>query len=266
MSELAERGNELVSHISRLFEEYTEAPDSAVSELEDTFGEYVDDVSRLEETATQAREIANENTDDIEFTKKSLWDFEDAVMGDWDPSRPRFEERSIVDQIDDLEDDIEDATPGVDGGETTLHDTVSPLEEVTGFDEREALENLTSNQQRARKIALDIPKIATSAEAGYVIKSKKLNQELTKMMGRRPNNNDTKRVRDFLDDLGKNHVDVVDHRGEKMIVVEKAYARSLGEESYAPEDSLVVQHPNHWRDMAELRPSGNPDTRASGAA
>lgn len=176
--------------------------------------------------------------------------------------------KNLKGTVDDVEATIEDATMGVEASKTTLQNTLltdSPLEQVTGLTEQEAMQNLSSNQFRARTIAMNIPAIAKSAEAGYVIDNSTLRSELTKIKGERPNDNDVKRVRDFLNDLGKDHVDVVDHRGSKMVVVEKAYAKQLGRTSYSPEECLVVEHRNNWRDMLELQASSNGSTQASAA-
>ncbi|WP_433630276.1 hypothetical protein [Halomicrococcus sp. NG-SE-24] len=169
-------------------------------------------------------------------------------------------------RINDLEDEVEDMNPGVCGAETTFHDTVleeTPLEQICGLTDDEAREHLWSNQQRARKLAMAIPKIATDAPKGYTIDNNTLRSELTRIMGKHPNDNDVKRVRDFLSDLGKDHVDIVDHRGSKMLVVDKGYAKQLGRKYFAPEECLVVEHKNNWRDLLHL--SSNPPAKASTA-
>ena len=169
-------------------------------------------------------------------------------------------------RINNLEDKVEDMNPGVSDAGTTFHDTIleeTPLEQICGLTDDEAQEHLWSNQQRARKLAIDIPKIATDAPKGYTIDNKTLQSELTQIMGKQPNDNDIKRVRDFLSDLGKEHVDIVDHRGSKMLVIDKGYAKQLGREYFAPEECLVVEHKNNWRDLLQM--SSNPSAKASKA-
>ncbi|WP_458190818.1 hypothetical protein [Haladaptatus sp. NG-WS-4] len=240
--------------VTNAFTEYTDAPPAVVTEIEAAGEQLAEQVDTLESSH--------------EITQSSLWELEDIVMGEYDSANPRFKERSIVEQIDEIEATVEDVNPGGDGTKTTVHNTLlaeSPLEQVTGLTEHEAIQNLSSNQVRARTIAMNIPAIAKSAEAGFVIDNSTLRSELTKIKGERPNDNDVKRVRDFLSDLGKKHVDIVDHRGSKMVVVEKAYAKQLGRTSYSPEECLVVEHKNNWRDMVELHSSGNGATQASAA-
>ncbi|MFH5802410.1 hypothetical protein [Haladaptatus sp. CMAA 1911] len=238
--------------VTNAFDEYTDAPTTVVDEIE-TAGEQL---------AEQVDELESSH----KFIKRSLWDLEDCVLGDWDPTRPRFEERSIVDQLDEVEEDVENVAVGVEAPKTTLQNTLlaeSPLEQVCGMTDDEAKEHLHENQYRATRVALIAKIIGKKTPKGYVVSNKKLREELASMLGEYPNDGTVKRVRDFLDDMGKEHVRIIDHRGAKKVVFDKAFAKRLGADYVAPEECLVVQHKKSWRDILDSHVSCKEDAEAS---
>lgn len=147
--------------VTNAFTEHTDAPDDVVEEIETAGEQLAEQVDDLESSH--------------EITQQSLWSLEDCVMGDWGTSNPRFEERSLVEQIDDVEDTLEGANPGEGGGETTLHDTVgedwTPIERSALMDHDELKDQSGPSDRRAIMLFKHWGKWSTSVQAGNILKT-----------------------------------------------------------------------------------------------
>ncbi|WP_227357688.1 hypothetical protein [Haladaptatus salinisoli] len=211
--------------------------------------------------AEQRAELTAEFEARLETKDERIAELEERL----DTAEYRLDATSNIDdkldeRLEDVEETLENAKPGVDAPETTLHNTLladTPLEQVCGMTDQESRGYLSENQHRARNIALVATKIGKKTPNGYVISNKKYREELAAMLGKYPNDNTVKRTREFLDWFGKENVQIIDHRGSKKVVFDTAYAKQLGRTSYAPEECLVVEHKNSWKDMLGLHPSGN---------
>ena len=116
--------------------------------------------------------------------------------------------------------DSEDTTPGVEGEETGLRPSQTPLERICSLPEQVADHELTTNQERARFIARDVRDYAEKAPAGLVIDSKAIKRVLTASEGKRPHTQTVARVMNFLEDMGKEDVQLKKRRGKKLVVVD----------------------------------------------
>jgi chromosome segregation ATPase len=121
----------------------------------------------------------------------------------------------------------EDATPGVDAGKDPSQNAETPLERICALPEHVADRELTANQERARFIARDVRDYAEKAPAGLVIDSRAIKRVLTASEGKRPHTQTVARVMEFLDDLGKDAVQLKKRRGRKFVVVDRDAADRL---------------------------------------
>lgn len=112
-----------------------------------------------------------------------------------------------------------DTTPRVDPGKTGPQDTETPLERICRLPEHIADRELTANQERARFIARDIHDYAEKVPAGLVIDSRAIKRVITASEGKRPHTQTVARVMTFLDELGKDAVQLKKRRGKKLVVV-----------------------------------------------
>ena len=144
-------------------------------------------------------------------------------------------------------------TPTPEGGKTTVqnHDTI--LEEICAWSNDVAEAELTPNQKRARHIALHLDDYARSTPKGRIIQTKDLRTVLQARF-ETSHSETVSRVREFLDDLGGDFVEVKeprtagfspDKKGEKkakgkMIVVDEQLARNLSKISHQQDHDVVT--------------------------
>jgi chromosome segregation ATPase len=121
----------------------------------------------------------------------------------------------------------EDATPRVEDGKDPSQNAETPLERICALPEHVADHELTANQERARFIARDVRDYAEKAPAGLVIDSRAIKRVITASEGNRPHTQTVARVMDFLDDLGKENVQLKKRRGKKLVVVDPEAADRL---------------------------------------
>ena len=114
----------------------------------------------------------------------------------------------------------EDATSGGDEGETGSQDLQTPLERICGLPEHIADRELTANQERARFIAKDVGDYAEKAPAGLVIDSRTIKKVIAAAEGKRPHTQTVARVMRFLNELGKEDVQLKKRRGQKFVVID----------------------------------------------
>jgi chromosome segregation ATPase len=97
--------------------------------------------------------------------------------------------------------------------------TATSLEQVCALPENVAVENLTSNQKRARSIARRIKDYGKSVPAGIAITSTRIRDVLTAQEDKRVHRQTVQRVADFLKQFGDGGVDIKETRGGKTAVV-----------------------------------------------
>lgn len=156
-------------------------------------------------------------------------------------------------ELEELKGKIEAQTQGVEQGKTTVqnHDTI--LEEICAWSDDVAEAELTPNQKRARHIALHLNDYARSTPKGRIIQAKDLRTVLQARFD--TNHSETvSRVREFLDDLGGDLIEVKeprtagfspDKKGEKkakgkMIVVDEQLAQRLSKISHQHDHDVVT--------------------------
>lgn len=93
------------------------------------------------------------------------------------------------------------------------------LEQVCALPEHVAVENLTSNQKRARSVARRIKDYGKSVPAGIAITSTRIRDVLTAQEDKRIHRQTVQRVADFLKEFGDGGVDIKETRGGKTAVV-----------------------------------------------
>ena len=79
---------------------------------------------------------------------------------------------------------------------------------------------MTATQERARFIAKGVKDYAEKAPAGLVISSRDIKKVIAAKEGKRPHNQTVGRVMDFLNDLGKDDVDLIKRRERKLVVID----------------------------------------------
>lgn len=115
-----------------------------------------------------------------------------------------------LEESEDSQSDDTDETPTQESPETSLETVVSLPEEL-------AQQELTTNQQRARFVAKDVPDYAKKVPAGFVIDSSTIRKVMKAKENDRPHTQTVARIMEFLDDFGKGGTEVVKRRGKKMV-------------------------------------------------
>lgn len=118
-------------------------------------------------------------------------------------------------------------TPGVDEGETGSQHVQTPLERICQLPEHMAEGELSANQKRARSIAKDISDYADKAPAGLVMDSRTVKKVIAATEEKRPHTQTVSRVMDFLNELGKDGVELTKRHGQKLVVIEEEMADRL---------------------------------------
>ena len=103
----------------------------------------------------------------------------------------------------------------------------TPLERIAALPEHIAKRELTANQERARFIARDVHDYGEKVPAGLVIDSRAIKRVITAAEGKRPHTQTVARVMNFLDELGKDGVQLKKRRGRKFVVVDPEVADRL---------------------------------------
>ena len=94
---------------------------------------------------------------------------------------------------------------------------LSPLQQVVAFS-KEAVQELTSNEKRARYVAKGISDYAKKVPAGYSIDSGTISNVLRSKDGESPHTETVSRVMEFLNRFGKDETKLVKRRGTKRVV------------------------------------------------
>ncbi|CCC41927.1 hypothetical protein [Haloquadratum walsbyi] len=153
---------------------------------------------------TQLEDNLAEHIEHDAKARKRLTEVEEKVETDTADSSEKQSSQS--------EDNDEDTTTP-SGSKTTS------LEQVCALPENVAVENLTSNQKRARSIARRIKDYGKSVPAGIAITSTRIRDVLTAQEDKRVHRQTVQRVADFLKQFGDGGVDIKETRGGKTAVV-----------------------------------------------
>jgi hypothetical protein len=199
-----------------------------VEELEETVERQADRIEELEETAETQRRVFSSA---IAAQAERIGDLEEELAEHKDHTGREF--AAVRRRVTDVEEDVEaaatapsenDETVADEKGSENLRDpstgadTETPLERICSLPEHVADRELTRNQHRARFVAKDVRDYAEKVPAGLVIDSRAIKRVLTASEGKRPHTQTVARVMDFLDDLGKDDVELIKRRGRKLVV------------------------------------------------
>jgi hypothetical protein len=133
----------------------------------------------------------------------------------------------LTERVEDVEAHSGDDTPRVDTGETGVQNDETPLYRICVLPEHIAERELTANQERARFIAKDVRDYAEKCPAGLVIDSRAIKRVLTAKEGKRPHTQTVARVMNFLDEFGKDGVELKKRRGNKLIAFTPEFVNQL---------------------------------------
>jgi hypothetical protein len=211
----------------------SEAPESAVSAVQEAGVELSETVSATAESAAQARSRARETEQRVAELKQTVEELRDDQddhtedlrenLRDERESRARADAEikqrvtDVEQRVDDLEGDHAGANPGDDGEETTMQEPVTPLEDLVTLPEA-VIDQESANTRRAVFVAKDVDEYTTSVPAGRMITSSELRRVLTAGTDASGHTQTVSRVIDLLDDLGGDDVEIVDRRGTRKLV------------------------------------------------
>lgn len=124
---------------------------------------------------------------------------------------------SIDDRVTELEEgnDTQDENPGIEPDSSRK----TPLERIVNTPEHMVEQlGLSANQERSRNIARDVHEYAEKAPAGLVIDSSTIRKVITAREDSPAHTQTVSRVMDFLEQLGKDGVELIKRRGQRMVV------------------------------------------------
>ena len=121
--------------------------------------------------------------------------------------------------------------------------SLSPLQQVVAFS-KDAVQELTSNEKRARYIAKGISDYAKKVPAGYTIDSSTISTVLRSKDGESPHTETVSRVMEFLNRFGKDETKLVKRRGTKRVVFTEQAVADL--ESATSEDTRSITDVVMW--------------------
>ena len=173
-------------------------------------------VEQLIQTVEDLQETVEQQADRIDQLETELAEHKDHTGREFADVRARITKA----ENQQTEAVSEDATSGGDEGETGSQDLQTPLERIVSLPEHVADRELTANQERARFIAKDVRDYAEKAPAGLVIDSRTIKKVITAAEGKRPHTQTVARVMDFLEELGKEDVQLKKRRGQKFVVID----------------------------------------------
>ncbi|QAY21967.1 cell division protein ZapB [Halorubrum ezzemoulense] len=213
-----------------------------LEEEKDNLREENHDLHEEKEQLRQQNEQLRERLDDVDDRVDDLEDQPDVDIDGTDYESLTINEVPIgriisskaprgdlKDEIEDLEARLSGETPTSDAEEAPPSEgpkPETPLERIVTLPEELVEQELTENQQRARFIAKDIREYASKAPAGHVIKAATMGRVL-KAAFDTAHTETINRVREFLNELGQDGVDLVERDNSKIVVFDECLVRRL---------------------------------------
>jgi DNA repair exonuclease SbcCD ATPase subunit len=244
MSTTTTTDDELIKMVNQL-QDHVDELDDRVDTLEEenaNLREEIDDLHEEKERLRQQNEQLREWLDDVDDRVDDLEDQPDVDIDGTDYESLTVNEVPIgriisskaprgdlKDEIEDLEARLSGETPTSDAEETPSSEgpePETPLERIVALPEELVEQELTENQQRARFIAKDIREYSSKAPAGRVIKAATMGRVL-KAAFDTAHTETINRVREFLNKLGQDDVDLVDRDNSKIVVFDECLVRRL---------------------------------------
>lgn len=191
-----------------------------MTEIADVTGSStVEEIAQTVEELQQTVEQQSERIDELETKLDKHKDHTGRKIAD---VRRRISD--VEEQNQQTKPDSDGKTPRRDTTESGLQNTETPLERICALPEHIADRELTANQERARFIARDVRDYAENAPAGLVIDSRTIKRVLTASEEKRSHTQTVARVMEFLDQLGKDDVELTKRRGRKLVVFDPTAA------------------------------------------
>ncbi len=132
-----------------------------------------------------------------------------------------------LDAVEDGGSTSETPTPNDEKDGSTTPKT--PLERVCSLPEEAATSQLSANQRRARFVAKDVEQYASKVPAGYAITSGEISTVLRAGTDCKGRTETVSRVMDFLEELGKDAVKIVERRGTRRVILDEQLVEQLRE-------------------------------------
>lgn len=203
-----------------------------VEALETTVEELQSENAALEEQTTTLRERVQslETQPDIRIADENdpigSLHIAGAPVGQAITSKPG--QTDLDAELDELREELQAYVEGDAHSTEPTINPETPLEQVVAMPEAMVEAQLTANQQRARFVAKDITEYATKTPAGWVLTPKDLRTVLNAAFDT-GHSQTCSRVRAILADLGGEHVEIKDSRGEKKLVVDGSLVGRVAE-------------------------------------
>jgi len=203
-----------VTEIVNNFVEAADVPEHAAEPFVELVEGMADQLEETEQDAAQARERARKAEAKVEELETELSQHRE------ESAKERANTKKRVTELEEAEDgDSGGDTPTPNGGNPSIQEPETPLEEVVQLPEHLAEENLSRNQERARFVARDVHQYARSVPAGRALKSSELRRVLAASEDGSIHTETVSRVIDFLTELGKEEVNLRETQGGERVVV-----------------------------------------------
>ncbi|ELZ26531.1 hypothetical protein C475_08897 [Halosimplex carlsbadense 2-9-1] len=193
VGDLSAERDDLLEHVKELEQELADAED------------------RIEELETELSNYRNENEQDKAGTKRRVTTNEEAIA--------TLEKHVNTDATEE--------TPDEDADDESTGTGMTALEQIVQLPDNVAERELSKNQQRARKIAMNLPEYTQKVPAGHAITTSELATVMASLEGERPHRETRSRVLKFLNDFAGEYGKVVKRRGRKRFVLEEGIIARL---------------------------------------
>jgi chemotaxis regulatin CheY-phosphate phosphatase CheZ len=182
----------------------------------------------IADTVATLVEIVEEQADRIDELEDRL-DEEQTQRGK-DDAELRGRITDTEERLNDVEDDVSGETTPTPDTETDGSTTPeTPLKRVCSLPEEAATSQLSANQRRARFVAKDVEQYASKVPAGYAITSGEISTVLRAGTDCKGRTETVSRVMDFLEELGKDAVKIVERRGTRRVILDEQLVEQLRE-------------------------------------
>jgi predicted nucleic acid-binding Zn-ribbon protein len=187
------------------------------STLIQIISQLTDELSDVKAELSDVREDSDRLSRKVAKTKAELSD----VREDTDRVSKKIADTNS--RVSDLEEntdvsDTSESDNSTDNSEGSDGES-SALKQVCALTDKESKEHLSTNQSRARKVALRINEYGRSCPAGVSLSFRSLRDVLTAQEDSRAHYQTVRRVAEFLSEFGSDGVDITETRGGKTVVV-----------------------------------------------
>lgn len=211
-SSLTEDGS-TVAEITESFTEAIDAPDSVT----EPFAELVEQMAQTIDQQSEELSALRQENDELKEELK-----EERTTRAREAAEDRKRIHQTEQRLDSMEGEAsasDNETPTPEASSPDFPDPKTPLEDVIRVPEHLVEDSLSANQARARFVVKDVHQYTRSVPAGRAIKSSELRRVLSARGGGKTYTETVSRVIEFLDELGKDSVEVNKTRSGERVVV-----------------------------------------------